>query len=440
MFQRKLQNEVENLGFKLTKIEEQLNNKKIDGLETQVKDLNKTVFQLKGGMKYIIVAFSVVSIVFAVASGFGLFRIYEYENFKASSDSINKLLVKQIETQTATAINKFNIAKSSKQEERELLELIELIKIIDDLGVDNNKFEGIKELVDVLEKVVFDEDDKNLEEASNRTKKISKIYPTDNFIVSRAETLNVLIEIAKERNRQLPEEMKKSLIEAIKLDSTNAGAFNGLGILLSNEARSKLFNKDFDNALKMTKQATLNYEVASLLNPSSTGKLKNINNKIWCNLILIRGFLVFEGPSSKYIEKLIYNLNYESTEDFFETSRKELEVYETTTDFPIASETIAQLNFVEAEYLRKTNELSERNANIIKRADDLERKGYEKFIEAINKEIYKRVKYEERALKQFNEDFLHLYFIEQKPDLAESIRVIIKETLPEESKSKSISQ
>jgi hypothetical protein len=389
--------------------------KKIEALENDTKDLAKTVHSIEGGLSYITIAFAIVSIFFAFGSIFGFYRIYQYETFKASTEGINQLLVKQIENQTRVVINRLNISKSSDQEREDVENLKQLTEFLDELKPNDKKFDGTKALVNILYEIVVEE---NMEEALKVSKETMNRFPDNKFVLSRAETLYALIPIAEDRNKPSDDEKESRLRDAIKIDNTNAGAFNSLGITVTAKTlkNTLLTEKNFNDGYKLMKEATLNFEIASLLNPSATGKLKYINNKTFCNLLLLKYLLKEEGVNSPNITRLLQDNNYTTMEEFFEDSSIGLRLYEEYTDFPNPPETLAQLLWLQAEYERKSQRYAEKDIT------DLENQGARKFEAAIRRQIYNRVKTRTDAVDQFNSDYLHEYIISQRPEIAEQIR------------------
>jgi len=410
----------ESLSQKLDRITEQFDShhaehtaKQIEELEREIKDLSKTVHNMEGGFRYVIIAFTIASVMFTAGSIMGFYKIYQYEKLEESTKGINQLLVKQVENQTRDVINKFNIAKSSDQEKEDVKNLKTLTEFLEQLKPNDQKFEGTKALVNILYQIVVTE---NMEEASRMAEEAIKIYTPDNFVVSRAKTLSVLIPVAEDRNEISDKEREDRLRDAILKDNTNAGAFNSLGIIVANKACKQLINGgDFSKAYGHMREAILNFEIAALLNPSATGKLKYFNNKTWCNLLILRYLLNKEGTQGLKITTFLQDNNYVSVEEFFEDSALGVKLYKEYTDFPNPPETLAQLFWLQAEYKRSDRTYSEEEVN------SLEDKGAKEFEKALERKIFNRTKTPAHALEQFKTDYLHQYFIKRRPDLADQL-------------------
>lgn len=404
--QQKLKELIDKSASRLDVIEQQQKvDDKIEKLNNRDRDLSNKVSELKG-------LISAVSFVFLLMTFLGLGKIYQYEKLEASSQEINKLLIKQIEAQTADAIDKLNVTEVSDEQKRRIIELDENIESLLEIKVSSKRFKGIIEIVEVLKKLVLEQDE---EEALKKVSKLPDKY-LDHFVRSRALTLRSVMRIALNRSYP-PDEVKKDLLEAIRLDSSNAGAFNGLGIRTVSEAVGELNKDEFEHAKDLMKKATENFKMAAALNPSSSGTYKSLNNKTWGSLLLFRAFLLKGGTESEDLRDLLRSLNYIDAETFFDESRKELRAFEyIAPTIPAALETIAQSMFLEAEYKRTTNQ----NTNSLK-------DGAMIFAEAINHGLYRKVPSETEAIEQFNKDYLHEYFIQQEPGLATDLRDKIKD-------------
>ena len=400
--------------------------KKIDATEKDTKDLIGKVSGIEGQLKTITIVFSLASLFFILVGTVGGFKIFQFENIKATREGTNNLLVNQVEQKTSDVINKFNITKSSDLEKTEVKNLIELANILDNLDIKDEHFQGIKKLHEVLTQVVIEE---NMDKAWITAKEGINKFPNDDFVLSRLKTFYAIIPIAEDRNNTYGEDKEDSLREAIKLDSTNALAQNNLGIVLANKARHIIINdvneelvvseQQFNEMINLIKEANLHFEVASLLNPSSIGKLKYVNNKTWCDLIKLRYILNTEGIESPKIAKFLQENNYTNIQEFFKDSSIPIELYEASTNFPNPPETLAQILWLQAEYMRKSKTHSEEDIT------KLENAGAKKFEEAIKRKIHNRVKTKEEASKQFEEDYLHQYIKKQRPDLFQTLKTKI---------------
>jgi hypothetical protein len=411
MTNKELQIQIDCLDGKIEELGKKNSEKRLERLEEKIGEFANKLSWAMG-------AFSLATVVAIAVASFALAKIGEINNLRASNDSLNELLVKQIEIHTGKAINQFNIVKASDQEKLDIVELKKLAAGMERLEYRGDKLKGMEDLVDVLDLIVLQN---KVVEASDKLQVILNENPKPGFIQSRARTLDHLIMIAANRNSP-PLDMKKANLQAaILADNTNAGAFNALGIVIANESRTNFVEKgDPAGAINLMKQAIVYFNVAAALNSSSIGKFKAMNNTIWVHLTVLRGLMLKNGPDSDEVKGFLTDINYRSAADFFESSIKELDVYENSTNLPAPLETIAQLMFAQAEYLR-ASKFTAGDAAQIAKADELEAQGADKFEKAVDRGLCNRVKNPEEAVSQFRKDYLHQSIISSKPDLIKKI-------------------
>jgi hypothetical protein len=418
MSKQELQSPIDEVTSRLSVVEQQKADERIEKLDCQFRELSNKLSELKGLM-------SAVGLVFLLITALGLWRIYKNDEIDAHRAEFNELLIKQVQAQTADTIDKLTVTEVSQEQSRRIVELGDNVQRLVNIDVGGKRFEGIRELVEALK--YLNQRQNRSTEALNIVESLSSKYPDDPFINSRALTLRALILISF-RKTSPPVDLKDDLENAIRLDSTNAGAFNALGISIAGEAVSKVQKGEFALANSLMKEALIDFKMAASLDPSSIGTYKYVNNKTVCNLLLFRAFMMKDGFESSHIPDLLRTLNYKDADEFFAESRQELETYKgIAPTFPAALETIAQSRFLEAEYKRYKNKGQDKDA------DNLEKEGVETFVEAIDKGLYRRVRTEGEAVEQFNTDYLHKYFIKQNPELAQSLRDRIMERFPKDT-------
>ena len=402
MKQQRLENRVDEISARLNAVEQYRNaDEKSKRPDSQTQEIIIKISRLEG-------AVSVVAIVFVLVSGLGLWKLYQYQNFVAARDEVYELLVNQLRERTSNAINKLTITGNTQEQKTRINELVGLKRSLVTLRVNTQSFVGTSDLIVGLERIVPDE---KLDDATIVLKSLESRFPRDEYIRSRVLTLLALIEIARHREDFLPE-VKKSLLEAIRLDSTVALACNAVGIQTTNQAKVEINKGKLEEATLLMKEADIYYGMAADLDTSVLGIYRYINNKIWGNLLLFNAYLKRAQPLDNIhrrnaLDDILNYLKNKNADEFFDDVKDQLETYKILSPgLPVAIETEAQYLCVKAQY-SLLYDMKLDPDKLLEQAVDL-------FLQVIDKGLYLWVRTPDEAIEQFRNNPLHKPIVESE--------------------------